>query len=127
MAPQTRFNHPYARQSAFFAITVGVIMIAIWAWLIATGDTYSSEMTRLGTTLHIVGDLATAVFLIFSGWGLLAARPWSERAFLLANGMLLIAIIHAIAWYGDRGDMALVVFFVLVAIASVFFVIRAEE
>jgi hypothetical protein len=41
--------------------------------------------------------------------------------------MLLIAIIHAIAWYGDRGNMTLVIFFVLVAIASVFFVIRAEE
>jgi hypothetical protein len=41
--------------------------------------------------------------------------------------MLLIAVIHAVAWYGDRGNLALVVFFVLVAIAAVFFVIRAEE
>lgn len=127
MAQKTRFNHPYARQSAFFAITVGVIMIAIWGWLVVSGNTYGLEATRLGTTLHIAGDLATAAFLIFSGWGLLAQKRWSERAFLIANGMLLIAIIHAIAWYGDRGNLPLVVFFVLVAIASVFFVIRAEE
>ena len=127
MAPKTRFDHPYARQSAFFAIAVGIIMIGIWAWLLATGNTFSSEETQLGTTLHIAGEVATAAFLIFSGWGLLSKKPWSERAFLIANGMLLIAVIHAIAWYGDRGNMALVVFFVLVAIASVFFVIRAEE
>ena len=127
MAPTPAFRHPYAKQSATFAIVVGVIMLGIWAYLIATGLTMSLEMTGLGTTLHIAAEIVTALFLIYAGWGLLTAKPWSERAFLLANGMLLIAIIHAIAWYGDRGNMALVIFFILVAIASVFFVMRAEQ
>ncbi len=127
MAPPTTFRHPYAKQSAYFAIAIGVIMLAIWVYFLATGQTASLEATGLGTTLHIVGEVVTALFLIYSGWGLVTGKRWSERAFLLANGMLLIAIIHAIAWYGDRGNMALVIFFVLVAIASVFFVIRAEE
>lgn len=127
MAQQPAFRHPYARQAAYFGIAVGVVMLGIWAYLLATGQTASLEATRLGTTLHIAGEIVTALFLIYAGWGLATGKRWSERAFLLANGMLLIAVIHAIAWYGDRGNIALVVFFVLVAIASVFFVIRAEE
>jgi len=127
MAPQPAFQHPFAKQSAAFAIIVGVIMLGIWAWLIATGNTMSLEMSGLGTALHIGGEIVTALFLIYAGWGLATGKRWSERAFLLANGMLLIAVIHAIAWYGDRGNLVLVLFFVLVAVASVFFVIRAEE
>jgi hypothetical protein len=127
MAEQPPFRHPYAKQAGAFAIVVGIAMLAIWAYLLATGDTESLETTALGAALHIAGELVTAIVLIAAGWGLIAAKPWSERAFILANGMLLIAVIHAVAWYGDRGDLALVVFFVLVAIAAVFFVIRAEE
>ena len=41
--------------------------------------------------------------------------------------MLIIAVINAVSWYGDRGEMGFVLFFVAVAIAAVFFVMRAEE
>ena len=71
--------------------------------------------------------MITAIVLIISGWGLAAGKRWSQRVFILANGMLLIAVIHAISWYGDRGELGFVIFFVAVAVAAVFFVIRAEE
>ena len=45
----------------------------------------------------------------------------------LTAGMLLLAVIHAIAWYGGRGEMAMVIAMVVLAVLGVFFAIRAEE
>ena len=67
------------------------------------------------------------LILIFAGWALWTARSWAYKLFILANGMLIIAVINAVSWYGDRGEMGFVLFFVALAVASVFFVMRAEE
>ncbi|HET7715887.1 MAG TPA: hypothetical protein VFK86_09685 [Bauldia sp.] len=119
--------HRYARQSAVFGIAVGIAMLLIWLYLIATNNVPELWGSELETKLHVVGEILTALALIVSGWALWTGKSWAWRAFLLANGMLLIAVINAISWYGDRGEMGFVYFFVAVAIAAVFFVMRAEE
>ncbi len=87
----------------------------------------SCRRLALETKLHVVGELVTALVLIVSGWALWTGRRWAYKAFILANGMLLIAVINAISWYGDRGEMGVRLLLRAVAIAAVFFVMRAEE
>lgn len=120
-------NHPYARQSALFGIIVGIVLVLIWIYRIATGGVPDLYDSLLQTKLHVAIQFLTALALIVSGWALWAGRPWAFKAFILANGMLLIAVINAISWYGDRGEMGFVYFFVALAVAAVFFVMRAEE
>lgn len=119
--------HPYARQSAMFGILAGVAIILIWLYRIATGGVPELWDSMLQTKLHVLIQLLTGLFLIVSGWALWAGRSWAYKAFILANGMLIIAVINAVSWYGDRGEMGFVLFFVAVAILAVFFVMRAEE
>jgi hypothetical protein len=127
MAARPAPVHPYARQSAMFGIVVGIALILIWLYRIATGGVPELWDSMLQTKLHVLIQLLTGLFLIFSGWALWTARSWAFKAFILANGMLIIAVINAVSWYGDRGEMGFVLFFVAVAIAAVFFVMRAEE
>jgi hypothetical protein len=127
MAARPAPVHPYARQSATFGIVVGIALILIWLYRIATGGVPELWDSMLQTKLHVLIQLLTGLFLIFSGWALWMARSWAFKAFILANGMLIIAVINAVSWYGDRGEMGFVLFFVAVAIAAVFFVMRAEE
>ena len=127
MAARPAPVHPYARQSAMFGIVVGIALILIWIYRIATGGVPELWDSMLQTKLHVLIQLLTGLFLIFSGWALWTAKSWAFKAFILANGMLIIAVINAVSWYGDRGEMGFVLFFVAVAIAAVFFVMRAEE
>jgi len=117
----------YAKQSATFGIVVGIAIILIWVYRIASGSIPELYDTMLQTKLHVAIQLLTGLFLIFSGWALWTGQRWAFKAFILANGMLIIAVINAVSWYGDRGEMGFVLFFVAVAIAAVFFVMRAEE
>ena len=127
MAARPAPVHPYAKQSAMFGIVVGIALILIWLYRIATGGVPELWDSMLQTKLHVLIQLLTGLFLIFAGWALWAGKTWAFKAFILANGMLIIAVINAVSWYGDRGEMGFVLFFVAVAIAAVFFVMRAEE
>ena len=127
MASRTGPIHPYAKQSAVFGILAGIALILIWAYRIATGGVPELWDSMLQTKLHVLIQILTGLGLILAGWALWVGRSWAYKAFILANGMLIIAVINAVAWYGDRGEMGFVYFFVAVAVAAVFFVIRAEE
>jgi hypothetical protein len=127
MAARPAPGHPYARQSAMFGILAGIAIILIWLYRIATGGVPELWDSMLQTKLHVLIQLLTGLFLIASGWALWVGKSWAFKAFILANGMLVIAVINAVSWYGDRGEMGFVLFFVAVAILAVFFVMRAEE
>jgi CDP-diglyceride synthetase len=127
MARIAATEHPYTKQASRFAIGIGVAILLIWVWLIATGDIPELEPRPLGVWLHILGEVLTAIVLIVAGWGLATGKSWARKLYLLAIGMLLIAVIHAMAWYGDRGEGWFVFFFLAVAVAAVYFAMRAEE
>ena len=118
---------PYARGAGYFSIAVGIAIIAIWAWLLATGRVPEIEDTPLGTAVHIAGEVFTAILMIVAGWGLINATSWARRLHLLASGMLLLVVIHAVAWYGERDDLVMVLAFVVFGVFTIFFAIRAEE
>jgi hypothetical protein len=117
----------YAKQSAIFGIVIGISIILIWLYRVASGSIPELYDSLLQTKLHVAIQILTGLAMIFSGWALWVGRTWAFKAFILANGMLIIAVINAVSWYGDRGEMGFVLFFVAVAIAAVFFVMRAEE
>jgi hypothetical protein len=118
---------PLARSAGRFAILVGVAMIVIWAYLLITDDVPDLDTQPVSMWFHIAGEVATALVLIVSGWGLITGANWARKLYLLATGMLLLAVINAVAWYGDRGDIWMVVAFIVFAVVAVFFAIRAEE
>ena len=127
MAAKPAPVHVYAKQSARFGILAGGAIILVWLYRIATGGVPELYDSLLQTKLHVAIQILTGLALILSGWALWVGRSWAYKAFILANGMLIIAVINAVSWYGDRGEMGFVLFFVAVAIAAVFFVMRAEE
>jgi len=119
--------HPFWRGAAAFGIVVGIAMAAVWAWLIGSGGYPELDTAPLSAWIHLLTELATAAILIVAGFALLAHKTWARKAYLVAIGALLFAVINAVAFYGERGNVPLVIFFILLAVLGVFFAIRAEE
>ena len=108
--------HPFWKGAAAFGIAVGVAMLAIWAWLLATGGFPELQATPLSAWVHLLTELATAAVLIAAGLALVARRSWARKAYLVAIGALLFAVVNAVAFYGERGNVPLVVFFIVLAL-----------
>lgn len=119
--------HPFWRGAATFAILVGVAMLAVWAYLLSTGGVPELAIRPLDTWIHIAAEVLTALLLLAAGLALITRQSWARKAYLVAIGALLFTVIHAFAFYGERGNVAMVVFFLILAVFGVFFAIRAEE
>lgn len=119
--------YPYWREASAFAIVVGIAILAIWAYMLGTGSVPELDIRPLATWLHIAGEVVTALLLIAAGIGLLRHSVWGRRLYIFATAALLFEIIHAVGFYGERGDVAMVLFFLLVALLGIFFALRAEE
>lgn len=118
---------PYTSGAGRFSMAVGMMMILMWGWLIPSGAWLEFQARPLETGLHVAGEILTGIAMIVAGWGLLNRAPWARPLHILATGMLIIAIIHAVAWYAARGLSIVSIAFVILAVVAVFFAIRAEE
>lgn len=118
--------HPYWRGAAAFAIIVAAAMLLLLVWQLLRGVPEFATMP-LPTWSHVIGQAVTAVLLLIAGFALIAQKSWSRNAYLVGIGALLLSVINAVAFYGARSDIGLVIFFIALAVAGVFFALRAEE
>ena len=118
---------PYTSGAGRFSMAIGMMMILMWGWLLPSGAWAEIQARPLGTGLHVLGEILTGFALIVAGWGLLNRAKWARPLHILATGMLIIAIIHAVGWYAARGLGIVSIAFVVLAVVAVFFAIRAEE
>lgn len=119
--------HPYWRGAATFAIVTGIVILAVWVYLFATGGVPELQVEPVATWVRIGTEVVTAILLLAAGWGVLTHQAWGRRLYLIAIGALLFAVVHEMATYGQRGQTGMVLLFFALAVVSVFFAIRAEE
>ena len=96
-----------------YGVVVGVSMIALWTFLLATGQIPELREARLQIASHLVAEFLTAVALLAAGLGTIAGRRWAGRGLLVALGMLLYTVINSAGYYAEAGDGAMVGMFAL--------------
>ncbi len=120
-------KHPYWRGAAIFAFVAGAAILVNWIWLFASGNVPELDGQPVTTWVRIITEIATALLLLAAGYGLSAGTAWARKVYLVAVGALLFAVVHAVAIYGQKGDVGMVVLALLLAIVAFFFAMRAEE
>jgi len=99
--------------TAFFAIFIGLSMIAMWFMFYVTGSIPEIETRPLELTLHLIAEFITAALLVFAGLGLIKSTSWGYSAYLLATGMLLYTLIMSPGYFLQAGDFFYVPMFVV--------------
>jgi hypothetical protein len=125
--PDSLARHPEARSAAVFAIGAGIVIVLIWLYLLASGNTPEFQSQPLTTWIRLIVAVVTAVLLVVSGWALIAGRHWARKLYLIGAGMLLISAVNDIGHYIERGDTMLPILYFLLAAFCVVFIIRAER
>jgi len=97
--------------SALFAIIVGVGMIGQWSVSYASKQIPELDTEPIRIWFHITGEMVTAIMLIISGIGLLAATTWSPTLFFVSLGMLFYTAIVSPGYFAQRGQWIWVLIF----------------
>lgn len=109
--------------AAIYSIIIGIAMIGMWISLITTNQVPEINTEPIRISYHLIGEFLTAILLLIGGFGLFTHRGWSFHVFLISMGMLLYTVIVSAGYYGQNGDIIMVVMFTLFQILTVLFIV----
>jgi hypothetical protein len=87
---------------ALYAIVVGLLMFAQWAFFLITRQVPELKTERVRVLFHIAGEFLTAAVLIASGVGLLRQQAWAAAIYPVAMGMLLYTVIISAGYFAQK-------------------------
>lgn len=111
---------------SIFALVVGAGMIGMWSVSYFKHQIPELESEPIRIKFHLAAEFSTALVLIIAGVGLLFNQPWATNCYLVAIGMLFYTVIVSPGYFAQKGQWGYVVMFaviLLLAIASLFFII----
>jgi hypothetical protein len=112
---------------SIYAILVGILMLAQWAFFLATGQVPELQTEPWRIALHLAAEFATAFGMLVSGAALLRHAAWAGKAYLFCTGMLAYSVIASPGYFAQQGQWAWVGMFAVLlglTIASVMVVAR---
>ena len=87
---------------ALYAIVVGLLMFAQWAFFLITRQVPELKTERVRVLFHIAAEFLTAAVLIISGVGLLRQQSWAAVIYPVAMGMLIYTIIVSSGYFAQK-------------------------
>jgi len=108
--------------AAIYSIIIGLAMIGMWLSLIITNQVPEINSEQIRISYHLIGEFLTAILLMIGGFWLFTNRGWGFHVFLISMGMLLYTVIVSAGYYGQKGDMIMVVMFTIFQVLTVLFI-----
>lgn len=117
--------------ASVYSMIIGIAMLCMWTVFVLTGQVPELSTTPIQVSLHIIGEVATALALLIGGYGLWTNKKWGLQAYMLSMGMLLYTLIVSPGYYAQLGNVVMVgmftVFFIFAMIFVVLSFIRKAE
>jgi len=113
----------FKKTIAIYSIIVGLAMIGTWSIQLLTGQARELQTAPIEIALAITADWTTAIVLIISGIGLLMNRIWALKLYLFTLGMLVYSLLISSGYFGQLGNTAFVILFIILLIFSMVFVV----
>ena len=112
----------YRKACSVFAISVGLLMIIMWAFFILAGMVPEFETKPAEIILHIIAELSTGIILLSAGVMTLRNSNAARWLYPLSIGMLLYTLVVSPGYYLQSGDFLIVIMFAALFILSLIFI-----
>ena len=117
--------------AAVYSFIVGIAMIGMWTVFVLTGQVPELNTEPIRVSMHILGEIATALALLIGGYGMWTDKKWGLQAYMLSMGMLLYTLIVSPGYYAQSGSIAMVgmfaAFFVIALVFTALSFFRTGE
>ena len=108
------------KYSAWYAILVGILMIAQWMFSIATNSVPEFETAPWAIGFHLAGEFLTALILIIGGIASLKSTNWGKQFLLVGLGMVIYSEIVSPGYFAQQGQWAMIVMFAVLLFGTIF-------
>lgn len=109
--------------ASVYSMIIGIAMLCMWTVFVLTGQVPELSTTPIQVSLHIIGEVATALALLIGGYGVWTNKKWGLQAYMLSMGMLLYTLIVSPGYYAQLGNVVMVGMFTVFFIFAMIFVI----
>lgn len=111
------------KAAAAFAVLVGAMMFAQWAFFIAAGEVTELETEPVRISFHLAAEFLTAAVLMVAGFALIRGKDWAFPVFMLALGMLSYTIVVSPGYFAQDGEYVFVGMFAILWILTAAFIL----
>jgi hypothetical protein len=95
-----------------YSTVIGIAIIVMWL-IILNGQ--SLPETRTTLSFHLASEFLMATFCIVSGILVLRRKHPGRLLNMAALGMMIYSVLNAAGYYGDRGETAAMIMFIVLA------------
>jgi hypothetical protein len=108
------------RFAAWYAITVGILMLGQWTFFLASGHVPELQTEPFRIAFHLLGEGVTAMALIVSGISLLRGTAWAREAAFASLGMLTYTVLVSPGYFAQLGQWPFVAMFGVLLLLTLF-------
>jgi FtsH-binding integral membrane protein len=112
------------RIAGWYGIGLGVLMLGMWSFFLASGQVPELETERYRIYFHLAAEFITALCLVVGGFALLKNLPRSQTIYFVAAGMVLYSLVVSPGYYAQQGQWGFVVMFAVFAALTLISIIR---
>lgn len=99
-----------------YSLALGVAIIVMWL-VILSGSSVTEG--KIETSFHRVSEFLMAILCIVGGVLVLRKRHSGRLFNMAALGMVVYSVLNAAGYYGERGDIPLMIMFITMAVVSI--------
>lgn len=109
--------------SGIYAIVLGLGIIGLWIMLLATKQVPELKTEKIEIIFHITAESVMGILSLVSGILLLLNLNWAVYLFIMAMGLVTYAVINSVGYYAQKKELAFVIMFAVILVASITLVI----
>ena len=102
-----------------YALVVGIGMLGMWLFFIATGNVGEFESRPAEIVFHLIAEFGTALLLIIAAALRFGGKAVGRPLLLTGFGMLLYTVIVSPGYYFQRGEVPFVVMFFVLTVLTI--------
>ena len=106
------------RFAAGYGIVVGFLILAQWAFFLATGAVPETRTAPWSIGFHLAAELVLALALILGGFATWRSTKWGAQVLPVGLGMALYSEIASPGYFAQQGSWMLVGMFAVLLIGA---------
>lgn len=115
------------KSSAIYALAIGLMMIGMWSFFLASGQVPELEERPVEIVFHLTVEFTTAAVLVAAGAAALCRRRWGVVLQLFGFGMLTYTLMLSPGYYAQLGQGAFVAMFAVLFLVTLVFLFVAAR
>jgi hypothetical protein len=105
----------FRKIAAVYFIVIGISVLGMWSMTILTGGIKEGPVE---ISFHLVSEFLMAILLLIGGIGLLRGKTYGKKLFLISNGMLIYSVLNAAGYFGQSGNVPMMIMFLAIFVIS---------